>query len=266
MTPLFAFFLGVLQGLTEFLPVSSSGHLAAARLLHGMHEPELTFDIAVHVATLSAVLLYFRKPLTALVLGCAGRETPGEAPVSDQRHLLALIALTLIPTGLVFLGFGDFLENAGTRSGTLGGAFLVTAALLAATAWSGKRPPRVTSWGKMPWTFALAIGLAQGAALTPGISRSGATIAVALLIGLDRELAVRFSFFMAVPAIAGATLVPLVRGLEALPLSVLAAGVVGSFLVGLVSIHLLRWIVLARRLHWFAVYVCVMALVVFLAG
>lgn len=262
MTPLFALLLGILQGLTEFLPISSSGHLWAARHLGGMHEPELAFDIAVHVATLAAILLYFRRSLGALVRGCAGRETPGQPPPADQRRLALLVALTLVPTGLVFLLFKDALEHAGEDPRTLAGAFFVTGLLLFGTRLSGNRPPKVAVWSEMPYAHALLIGLAQGAALTPGISRAGATIAVALYLRLDRELAVQFSFFMAIPAIAGAAIIPLTRGLDGIPPAAVLAGMSSAFLVGLGSIHILKRAVLGRWIHWFSLYVAVVAVIV----
>jgi len=266
MTAPFAFLLGLLQGLTEFLPVSSSGHLAAARLLHGMREPELAFDIALHVATLAAIFVYFRRPLRALALSLAGRALPGEPPPRDQHYLLLLIALTLLPTGFIYLLFRHQLEAAGTRGTTLAVAFSVTAALLLATRFRIHNPPRATAWRDLSPASAILIGLAQGAALTPGISRAGATVAVALLLGLDRDLAVRFSFLIAIPAIAAAALIPLSRGFDGVPPAALAAGMAGAFLVGLGSIHLLRWVVLARRLHWFALYVLAVAALLLIAA
>lgn len=268
MTSFFAFLLGILQGLTEFLPVSSTGHLWAFRHLTGqtISEPQLAFDIALHVATLAVIIIYFRRELLGLVRGCAGRSAPGETGPEEQRYLAFLITLTLIPTGLVFLLFGDFLEGAGSRKETLGSAFLMSAGFLFATRFSVRRGARITRWREMPVAYALWIGLAQGVALTPGISRAGATVAAALLLGLDRDLAVRFSFLMAIPAIVGASLLPAVRGFAGMSPLVLLSGMVAAFVVGLGTIHLLRWVVVSRRFHWFAAYLGLIGVVVLIWG
>jgi len=269
ITPLSAFLLGILQGLTEFLPVSSSGHLAAARLLFSFDvDPRqaLAFDISVHAATLAAILLYFRKPLVLMLRGLAGETRPGEPSPAEERRLAGMILATLLPTGLVFVFFKDFLESAGGRSTTLAAAFGVTALILLATRVVPRPSRMVSMWGEMPWSFALLIGLAQGVALTPGVSRSGSTIAVALILGLAPDLAVRFSFLMVIPAILGAMAVPILEGAEGLSFGVLAAGMGGAFLVGLGSIHLLRLLVVGRKLHWFALYVAAVAVVILVAG
>jgi undecaprenyl-diphosphatase len=266
---LLALLLGILQGLTEFLPVSSSGHLAAARLLFGVDlapEQALAFDISVHVATLAAVVIYFRGPLGDMLRGLAGRTGPGEPNPADERRLVILIVLTLIPTGLVFLFFKDFLEKAGQENTTLAIAFGVTALLLLATRLIPGKQGIIGAWGVMPWTFALLIGLAQGVALTPGISRSGATIAVALLLGLDGERAVRFSFLMAIPAILAAATIPFFDGIQGISPWILVTGMAGAFFVGLGSIHLLRLAVLAKKIHWFGLYLVVVSGIVLVAG
>jgi undecaprenyl-diphosphatase len=178
---------------------------------------------------------------------------------------MALIVLTLVPTGLVYLLLKDFLEKTGQNNLTLGAAFGVTALLLVATRVVPGRKTGIESWSGMPWGFALLIGLAQGVALTPGVSRSGATIAVALLLGLHGEQAVRFSFLMAIPAILAAAMIPVFEGVQGLSPGIIVAGMSGAFFVGLGSIHVLRLTVLAKKFHWFAVYVAIVAGVVFVA-
>ena len=192
-----AVILGLIQGITEFLPVSSSGHLVLAQRLLGLREPALTFDIALHLGTLVAVLLFFRRDIAGMVQGILGRGPER----TSYTWLLVLIILGSVPTAVVGLLFKDSFEAMFASVTAVGVSLLITAALLLAAGLAGR--PRRGLEETRSW-HALLIGLAQGLAITPGISRSGSTISTALLLGLERELAVRFSFLLSIPAILGA--------------------------------------------------------------
>ena len=207
--------LGVVQGLTEFLPVSSSGHLVLFQHLFGLVEPELLFDISVHLGTLLAVLVVFYRDilqiLEALVqLPGLVRSAGGWGALftaHPEIRLVAMIVAGCIPTALLGILFAKVAEQLFGTLWLVGAALLVTGTFL----WFTQRQNAVgRPIGQMRIKDALIIGLIQGLAIIPGISRSGATISAALYLGVDRELAGRFSFLLAIPAILGA----LVLGLD----------------------------------------------------
>ncbi len=269
--------LGILQGLTEFLPISSSGHLALAEQLFGMHKPGIVFDIFVHFGTLLSVLWVFRQRILRLVL----------APLrgGEDLRLLGLLVVGSIPTGILGLALDSAAEAAFVRSWAVGLGLLVTAGvLLIAEALSGLRLGQASldvhlrqlsagegeqsgrSLAQLTWRDALWIGLAQGVAVLPGISRSGSTIAMGLLCGLRREDAAEFSFLLFIPAILGATALKLAEALSdpgahsALWGSYLM-GTIAAFLSGIIAIHFLMRFLRARRLTPFAIYCLALGLV-----
>lgn len=253
-----ALVLGIIQGATEFLPVSSSGHLVLVPWLLGWHdvgESNLAFDALVHWGTLVAVLAYFWRDLWR-ILGAVGagiwsRDLMGQA---DAR-LGWFIALGSIPAVLV----GVFLENWFER---VFGNPLAAASLLFGTAgllyYSERAGRRDRNLGTMNWADAIWIGLAQALAILPGISRSGATISAALVKGIKREDAARYSFLLGVPAVVGAGAWQLIKLAQsgALPgqLGSLLVGFVSSAVVGFLAIHGLLLFVRKRPLYPFAVY------------
>ena len=187
--------LGIVQGLTEFLPVSSSGHLVAIQNLLGFREPQLLLDCSLHLGTLLAVCLYFRSDLKHMATEI------GRLNLKEPHSSLAWgILAGSVPTALIGLVFRTPLERL-FGSVTLAGAMLIfTGVILAVT----KVIPKGHATRSLIGLFsALAVGTAQGLAILPGISRSGATIVCALLCGVDRELAGRFSFLLSIPAIIG---------------------------------------------------------------
>ena len=199
---LFAILLGVVQGLTEFLPVSSSGHLVLFQQVLGAGQMGLddhvAFDLVLHVGTLLPVVLVYREDIAEVF-----SDLRGEGPLLQRPglRLAAWVILGTIPTGLIGVLFKDVFEQLFTTTLSVGVAFAVTAALLYGTRFL---PAGGRDVGAMTWKHALIIGFAQGLAITPGISRSGTTIAVALLLGLRRDLAARYSFLLSIPAILGA--------------------------------------------------------------
>lgn len=252
-----ALMLGLLQGLTEFLPVSSSGHLVIAQQLLGWSEPNLFFDVCLHVGTLAAVLLVFRSDVADLIRGgllILGRiPSRSREPLRHPERLFLLVVAASIPTA--FLGFfaRHTLERLFASVAAVGVNLIITGSLLWLTKSAGARPdlgPARTGLGR-----ALGIGLAQGLALAPGISRSGSTIAVGLLLGLDRDWAGRLSFLLFVPAVIGAVL------LEAFDLeydpTLISSAVVGALVAavsGYLALRLLLRVVHRGAFHRFAPY------------
>ncbi len=264
MDPLFGIFLGVVQGLTEFLPISSSGHLVLFRNLMGFTEPELLLDTSLHMGTLMAVVVYFRRDLTGMVKEFPGlfiprRATKGPAKARGRLSdsLLTWVMVGSIPTALIGGVFKAPLENLYRSTTVVGFMLLLTGLLLAFT--------RLSTGGtrRLGLLVALAVGTAQGLAIIPGISRSGATIACGLLLGLDRDLAARFSFVLSVPAITGALLLEILAGeIDVIAPLVLVAGGVTSGAVGLLALKVLMGVVRKGRLSWFAPYCWLLGLVV----
>ncbi len=244
--------LGTLQGLTEFLPVSSSGHLVLLQSwLPGFDEPGVLFHATVHLATLGAVLAWFRRDVGPLVRAAI---RPRRAEPAALR-LLWLVAAGTVPTALVGLLFRDALEALFSSVTTAAGMLLVTGAVLCATDRARERPADLRH---MRVRQALLIGLVQGLAIVPGISRSGATVAAGVFSGLGRAFALRYSFLLSVPAVLGAfALQWLAHGMDGardvnVPGYVLAFA--AAFATGYASIGALLKLLLARRLTWFAGY------------
>ncbi|MBN2404846.1 MAG: undecaprenyl-diphosphate phosphatase [Coriobacteriia bacterium] len=240
MQVLQALVLGIVQGAAEFLPISSSGHLVIVPAVFGWDEPSLGFDVLLHIATLVAVVTYFREDLWLMVRAFFSR---GEE-LASERRLAWLIIVATIPTGIIGLAFNDFFESIFSNVSYVGMFLLVTAVVLALA----ERLSRKTLHdpAKMGWGHAVAVGVAQGMAIAPGISRAGATMAAGLGSGLDREQAARFSFLLSVPIIllAGAK-----TGLDVVmhgePLPGLAVCIVG-FLAAAIS----GYAVIAGLLSW----------------
>lgn len=193
-----AFVLGLVQGATEFLPVSSSGHLVMGQAILGIQVTGVTFEVAVHVATLVSILLVYRKRVAELARGALR----GEAPA---WRYLGLLVLATVPAAAIGLGFGDALEALFEDAWVAGVALLVTGSFL----WTARGALGRNPSGRPGVREALLMGVAQAFALVPGISRSGATVVMGLWLGVDAEEAAAFSFLMAVPAILGAAVLEL---------------------------------------------------------
>lgn len=270
MSLLQAIVLGIVQGVAEFLPISSSGHLVIVPAVFGWEEPTLAFDVLLHVATLLALLWYFRRDFGRMAVSLVSREKGR----SSDRRLVGLLALGTIATAVLYLAFDDVLDaildpsgdpgRDATRLVVVGVLLCVTAAaLLAAEHLSrlSRHDPAELRW----WQAAL-IGLAQGAAIAPGISRSGATIVAGLLTGLDREQAARFSFLLSVPAVLGATLKTVLDalggGVTLPPLGVSIAGFLTAAVTGYLAIAGLLAYLKNRSLHLFAAYAATVGIAV----
>jgi undecaprenyl-diphosphatase len=242
--------LGAIQGATEFLPVSSSGHLAVA--LHFLPTPSadpVAVEVALHAGTLAAVLAYFRADLLAMALGLL---RPAAAPTHARRWIW-LLGVATLPTALVYVVFGRWIEAAFGSLTAIGTSFIVTGLLLVLP---GRTPGGRRGDAELDTTDALVVGAFQGLALLPGISRSGATITGGLLRGLGGETAARFSFLLSIPAIVGAELTkaPALAAEAAAGGWPLAAGTVVAAVVGWVAIDVLLRLVRRGKLLYFASY------------
>ena len=258
-----AIILGVIQGLTEFLPVSSSGHLVLFQKILGMKHAELFFDVAVHLGTLLAVIVVFRleikKIITALVqlIFLAGpKKTIRQKVESDpQLKMALLIVIGSIPTailGFLFAGIADRLFRSGLITGLM---LIVTGLLLWLTRRTGASQDQAQC-NRLTPKNAFIIGTVQGLAIIPGISRSGSTISIALMLGIDREMAARYSFLLSIPAIIGAGLLSVKDGLFQPDLAI-GTALLGAFtaaLVGYAALKALLQMVKKGRLHVFAPY------------
>jgi undecaprenyl-diphosphatase len=238
--------LGAVQGLTEFLPISSSGHLVIVPALFGWKDPSLTFDLVLHLGTLIAVLFAFRADLWILLVGLFGR---GDDPATARRTI-GLLVIGSIPAGLVGLAFGSFFEKRFEDAVTATLFLYVTAAILLGAEWVIRRGE-----GHEPVDGRRAglIGVAQAAAIFPGISRSGSTIGAGLVQKVSRESATRFSFLLSIPAIAGAvaTKVPDVANGHFKVTGPVVAGFLTAMVIGWVAIE---WLLRYVRTHSFVVF------------
>lgn len=260
MTPtsLDAFLLGLVQGLTEFLPVSSSGHLALTSHFLGLGERAASFlAVWVHGATLLAVALVYRADLAfylrALLPERAGHLALSALPRAKAWHEIAMLAIATLPAVVVGLALKDAFEEAFASARLVAGMLVVTG-LVVGLSWWWRGGVRA-----MTWQRALLIGLAQAAAITPGISRSGMTIVAALMLRMRPAEAVRFSFLMSIPAIAGGLVLALKDGVPpgvaAGPMKIAA---VAAFVSALGAIWAVRRLVDSGRLWAFAPY-CALA-------
>lgn len=252
MTPLWAFLLGLIQGLTEFLPVSSSAHLTILGALSGIREEDaLAFFLVLHIGTLVALFAYFFRDLVDLAL----RSLKGEREA--WRYNL-LILLTTLPTGIIGLSLKSLVERAVASPLVASLLLLVTAVFLIATKWF--REGELDS-GEISWKLALLIGVAQGLAVFPGISRSGATITACLALGLRREAAFRYSFLASIPAILGAVLLDAkeMTGMaDHMGGGVLVIGASVAALSGYGALVLLKKTVVGKTFHLYAAW-CLLA-------
>jgi len=266
-----ALFLGVLQGATEFLPVSSSGHLVLVPWLLGWPSPGLAFGAVVHWGTAAAVIVYFWRDWLAIARGVwrslGGR--PGD-PSASMRHrksggapagdaiLLWLIVVGTVPGVLLGFFLEDFFERMFARPVFAAVFLLVTAALLAASERLGRRERDLEDLGFLD---AVLIGVGQALAIFPGVSRSGSTIATGLARGMKRQPAAHFSFLLATPIILGAGLLKVVDLVQSGGLgahaATLALGFTASAVVGLACVHFLLRYLRSRRLYPFAIYCAV---------
>jgi len=242
-----ALLLGLVQGVTEFLPVSSDGHLTVLSYLFGLDMKSiLPFKVMLHAATALAMLVFFVPTIWRLLRGLGARET---AQRKGSWQMVLFIVIASIPAGVIGYTIGDRLESAFSTPLLIGLMMLVSGGVIFGTRYERG------DGGMVTWWRALLVGLAQAVGIIPAISRSGATIATGLYVGMERRAAFEFSFLLAIPAILGAFV------LEARKLDMtifrpgpLAVGMAVAFGSGVAALYVLRKVVLNRRLHWFAYY------------
>lgn len=265
MNTIEAILMGLVQGLTEYLPVSSSGHLAIAAALFGVDgEQNLTFTIAVHVATVLSTLVILWKEIVWILKGLFKWNGTLNA---EQRYALAII-VSMIPVGIVGVFFKDYVENIfGAGLTVVGCCLLVTAALIIFSYYARPRQKENISLGD-----AFVIGLAQAAAVLPGLSRSGSTIATGLLLGNKKERLAQFSFLMVIPPILGEALLDMLKmmkdGTEAATAGIgivpLAAGFLTAFVSGCLACKWMIGIVRRGKLVYFGIYCALVGLALIL--
>ncbi len=235
--------LGIVQGLTEFLPISSSGHLIASKEILGFQEAGLTFDVALHVATLAAVIFYFRKDILTLLKS------------SNRIRFLMIIALGTIPGVALGIFLSDWRDTVSPWFVVGGWTFSATYLLFS------KGRGGETQHGDVSWWQGLGVGCAQALALFPGVSRAGSSITCGLWLGLSRESAAKFSFLLSIPIVSGAGLKKAYDLYKTQEGSLgdalgapLIAGMVLSFLVGLGAIFILMKVLRGNSFHRFGWY------------
>jgi len=255
-----ALFLGFIQGLTEFLPISSSGHLAIFQNLFGLKEPNLFFDVAVHFGTLLAILIVLRQEVCSLVKGSLcffiyifrGQKSKIEDQDRTMARLASLIAIGLIPTALLGFFLRDVVELLFNSLLAVGIMLLITGIILWMTRMAGEGHKDT---GTVSILDAIIIGFVQGLSIAPGISRSGITIAFGLFRKLKKNVAVRFSFLLSIPAILGAMALewenPLLQ--EGELLNVIAGTLTAAF-VGYICLRILIGMVQKGHLYFFSPY------------
>lgn len=263
-----AIFLGILQGVAEFLPVSSSGHLALAQKIFGLDDVPLLFDVFLHLATLFAVILFFRKKIASLIVSFVKIFLPKKSVSADSaektekfradgKYIAAILAATII-TGVLGIISSKFVENFSIKFVCAG--FIVTSVLLILSSVVEKKrdAKKISAENSAPNLIqALIVGAAQGFGTLPGISRSGSTISFGVFCGIDRKVAGEFSFVVSIPAILGAFVLEL-KDLGEISASVgivpLAAGCLCAFFSGFAALAWLMKLIENGKLHRFAFY------------
>lgn len=264
MTELQALLMGLLQGLTEYLPVSSSGHLTIASALFGISgEENLTFTIAVHVATVLSTLVILWREIVWLLRGLVDTKAPLMSP--ERRYILAII-VSMIPIGIVGVFFKDYVEAIfGSGLLIVGLSLIMTSALLTLSYYA--RPRQKEDIGLMQ---AFTIGLAQSVAVLPGLSRSGTTIATGLMLGVKKEKMAQFSFLMVIPPILGEALLSILKaakdGAEAatgdISMTALAIGFLAAFISGCMACKWMISIVKKGKLVYFGIYCAIVGCII----
>lgn len=254
MDTLQAILLGIVQGITEFLPVSSSGHLQIAKELLGVElENNITFDVTLHAATVLSTIVVLWQELWRLIKGCFSRRF-----TEEQAYVLKVI-LSMIPAGVVGVLFADQIEAFFSSLWFVGLMLLLTSALLSFAYYA---KPRQKS--EISYRDAFIIGIAQAAATMPGLSRSGSTIATGLLLGNEKSSVAHFSFIMVIPVILGKMLLDILSGemaAIAVPTEALVSGFLAAFISGALACKFMIEIVKRGKLIWFALYCAIVGLI-----
>ena len=254
MDTLQAILLGIVQGITEFLPVSSSGHLQIAKELLGVElENNITFDVTLHAATVLSTIVVLWQELWRLVKGCFSKH------FNEEQAYVLKVVFSMIPAGVVGVLFADEIEALFSSLWFVGLMLLLTAALLSFAYYAKPRQKQEISYRD-----AFIIGIAQAAATMPGLSRSGSTIATGLILGNEKSSVANFSFIMVIPVILGKMLLDIMSGEMAamsVPTEALVSGFLAAFLSGALACKFMIEIVKRGKLIWFALYCAVVGLI-----
>ncbi len=256
--------LGIIKGLTEFLPISSSGHLVLGKVLFGFNDTRLIFEVFVHFGTVLSVIVAFYKDIGDLITSFfRGLIHPGQWKslwTTDESFRLSwLILLGIIPAGVIGLLVEGYVTDAFSNPTFVGFTLLITALILWTSRFANPEDAPVN------WKRSIIIGFAQALAIIPGISRSGTTITAGLWLRLSAESAAKFSFFLAIPVILGASLMKLFEiftlQLTGSQLVLILAGTIAAFLSGWIAIIFLMDTLRKGKFSWFALYCLVIGLV-----
>jgi undecaprenyl-diphosphatase len=256
-----AIILGVIQGLTEFLPVSSSGHLELGKAILGeskMPAEGLMFTVVVHFATALSTALVFRKDIAEIIIGLF------KGKWNEETQFAVKIFISMIPAGIVGLAFEKELETLFGGSVVFVGFMLILTALLLFLADKAKYTNQKVTFSK-----AFIIGIAQAIAILPGISRSGATISASVLLGVDKNKAARFSFLMVVPLILGKIAKDILDGgisMEMEGFGYLTAGFLAAFISGVIACTWMVQLVRKSKLSYFSIYCLIVGLIAIFSG
>jgi len=253
--------LGVVQGLTEFLPVSSSGHLVLGQIFFGLTQSQLLFDISVHMGTLLAVVVIYASDIMAMLISVARfifklvlfKPVAAMYKEDENLQMAGMILIGTIPTALIGLGLKQFEHILFTSTVLVGFMLIVTGTIL----WVSKGYYNIDNKKSLFGVKkAVTIGIIQGIAVIPGISRSGSTIATGMFLGLDRHKAAKFSFLLSIPAILGAQVLSIkdmiTNGISVDSVTIYAT--IASFITGLIALKILLTLVHSGRFHLFAPY------------
>src|SRR6056297_1532627 len=246
--------LGLVQGLTEFLPISSSGHLVILQKLFAINENQLLISVLLHFGTLIPVLIVFRKDIIDIL-----------SFKKNKRHFIFLIIVASIPTAIMGIFFEDFFEK--LFSSTISAAFM-----LIVTGFILLLGDRLANYdntlSNFKWLNAILVGLAQGFAIIPGISRSGSTITASLIQGLEKEDAARFSFILSIPVIGGAGLLKITDavsvGVNNLNITAVILGFISAVISGYIAIKYFLYILEKQKLIYFSYYLWIIGVIILL--
>ncbi len=262
-----AIVLGIVQGLSEFLPISSSGHLVVFQKILTPGPHSILFDLAVHLGTVLSILTLYRKSIQKIF--SQAFKSLGTKSSSHGLQLVLFVFVANIPTAIIGFGFKDQFEQLFSNFTAVGVCFFLTGLLLFVTRWKSKSGQMkatqlddLSGLESMTYGKAIVIGIAQGLAIAPGISRSGSTIAAGILIGVEKSTAALFSFVMSIPAILGASLIELkdFSAQDEISLMPVISGFVAAYLSGLIGLGIVLKFVKKGRLEVFSYYLWALSL------
>jgi len=260
MTALKSIILGIVQGLTEFLPVSSSGHLVIFQKLLKFNDPGVLFEIAVHLGTLVAVIIYFRKDIWEIIQSIFNWRKDAPENIKYAHHLLFYLIIASVITAIIGFAFKNIFESLFENTVLVGFMLIITGGILFAS-----DKIRNTTKKKMSVPSSLLVGFAQSIAIIPGISRSGATITTGIFTGRTRDLATRFSFLLSIPAILGATILKIKDMQSAMSSSEVVLnfilGGIAAAIVGYFAISFLIKMIKQAELFYFSIYCWIIGII-----